>query len=197
MDGGFNDDKSYIFNAGMPSATTLNSGRQALMSIRLAPSVDSGKTGILGIKEVLNRMQLKLISMDILSSGSAVYRIDLFLNARMSTNTQTFVNAGGSSLAQICYHSGTVNLVGGEPILSFYTNQAGGTGGAYTLTSQDLSITRDLGNSILGGGSSNTVPNTNFDLYPDGPDVLTILATNINSANGSVLGRISWSEAQA
>jgi hypothetical protein len=53
---------------------------------------------------------------------------------------------------------------------------------------------RDLGNSILGGGTSSPTAN----IYPDGPDVLTIAVTNLAaSGDQAVFGRLSWTEAQA
>jgi hypothetical protein len=58
----------------------------------------------------------------------------------------------------------------------------------------DLSKVRDLGNSIMGGGINNT-PGTGF--YPDGPDVITIVARNIGAASANVQARINWTEAQA
>jgi hypothetical protein len=61
-------------------------------------------------------------------------------------------------------------------------------------TSVDLTKLRDLGNSILGGGS--TASNTQF--YPDGPDTLTVVVTNLNTTGSiDILGRLSWTEAQA
>jgi hypothetical protein len=59
---------------------------------------------------------------------------------------------------------------------------------------QDLSKLRDLGNSILGGGFTN-IPSVN--VYPDGPDVLTIVAQNIGTASANIQSRLSWTEAQA
>jgi hypothetical protein len=58
----------------------------------------------------------------------------------------------------------------------------------------DLSNIRDLGNSILGGGASTA----NTQIYPDGPDVIVLVVTNI-AASGTiaVTGRVSWTEAQA
>jgi hypothetical protein len=50
-----------------------------------------------------------------------------------------------------------------------------------------------LGNSILGGGG----PNANNQIYPDGPDVLTITASNVGPTPVQVFSRISWTEAQA
>jgi hypothetical protein len=56
-----------------------------------------------------------------------------------------------------------------------------------------LRTLRDLGNSILGGGSSAV----NTEIYPDGPDVLTIVASNVGTEAATLVGRISWTEAQA
>ena len=57
----------------------------------------------------------------------------------------------------------------------------------------DLSQVRDLGNSILGGG----MPYGNTMVYPDGPDVLTIVVSNVGTTAQTVQARLSWSEAQA
>jgi hypothetical protein len=62
----------------------------------------------------------------------------------------------------------------------------------------DLSGVRDLGNSILGGGGLNS----NTNIYPDGPDTLTIVVTNLSTLPAAVgvatvFGRLSWTEAQA
>jgi hypothetical protein len=62
------------------------------------------------------------------------------------------------------------------------------------VTQQDLSAVRDLGNSILGGGQTN---NAGQQIYPDGPDVLTIVCQNIDTGSKNIQSRISWQEAQA
>jgi hypothetical protein len=92
-------------------------------------------------------------------------------------------------LAQLCLHAAGTTVTGGETIFSFFTQNG--------VTQQDLSLVRDLGNSILGGGTSLTAPTTSANLYPDGPDILTIRATNVGSVAGSINARISWTEAQA
>jgi hypothetical protein len=198
MDGRYDDDKSYIFQAGM--ATPLsNLGTSptsaALLSIRLAPSVDSGITGALGARDIINRMQLTLRQMDIVATGTAaIFRIELILNGRLGgTGAGAFTAAGGSSLAQIATHStsGATTVSGGESILSFFV---------YTpsVVQQDLNLVRDLGNSILGGGTNTTVPTTTTNLYPDGPDVVTVKVTNLSTVtSNSIAARISWTEAQA
>ena len=132
--------------------------------------------------------------MDVVATGSAVIlRVELILNGRLGgTGAGTFVAAGGSSLAQIATHSltGATTITGGESILSFFV---------YTpsVVQQDLTLVRDLGNSILGGGTTTTVPTSSVNLYPDGPDVVTIKVTSLTAATSSIAARLSWTEAQA
>ena len=189
MDGRYDDDKSFVFNVGMNSAyATATAGtRYALMSIRLAPSVDNGITGVLGAREIINRMQLTLRGMGCYTSNVGSYKIELILNGRPASGT--FVAAGGSSLAQVCFHANNTTIAGGENIYGFFTNING-------ATTQDLSLVRDIGNSILGGGINLTVPTTSNNVYPDGPDVITVCATPLVNSS-SINARISWTEAQA
>ena len=194
MDGRYDDDKSYVFQAGMTSALTniAASGTAALISIRLAPSVDSGLTGAIGARDIINRMQLTMRQMDVVATGTnVIFRVELILNGKVSAGT--FSPAGGSSLAQVCYHAAGTTVTGGESIFSFFVYST-----AVNVVQQDLSLMRDLGNSILGGGTTTTVPTTSSELYPDGPDVLTIKITNVSAvATNSIQARISWTEAQA
>ena len=196
MDGRFDDDKSLVFVAGQTRARTITNVAQdatvPLISIRIAPSVDNGLTGVLGAREIVNRMQLTLRSMSAQTTGAgATFLITLRLNGRV--NGGTFTSAGGSSLAQVAYHGtgqGTT-ITGGEDIFAFYSNTPG-------VTAQDLSSVRDIGTGILSGGTVNTVPTTVQNIYPDGPDIITICATNITAvATNSINSRISWTEAQA
>ena len=193
MDGRFDDDKSLIFTYGQTTFSTIASGAsKALFSIRVAPSVDSGIAAAFGARELINRMQLKMTALDITTKTSgANLLIRAYLNGVPSvgtTWTNAVANAVGavnSSLAQIADHgTGATTVSGGEV-----------TGGYFVATtgSTDLRDLRDLGNSIMGGGT--TVANTG--IYPDGPDTLTFVVTNIGTASADVLGRISWTEAQA
>jgi hypothetical protein len=119
--------------------------------------------------------------------------VELILNGRLGgTGAGAFTAAGGSSLAQIATHSatGATTITGGESILSFFV---------YTpsVVQQDLTLVRDLGNSILGGGTTTAVPTSTVNLYPDGPDVVTVKVTSLTAATSSIAARISWTEAQA
>jgi len=194
MDGRFDDDKSFVFTSGMPNPIGIASGAtNALMSIRLAPSVDNGFTGVLGAREVVNRMQLTLRSMGILANGT--FLVSLVLNGRVSSSTPAFATAGGSSLSQIAQHNAGTTVTGGETIFAFYSNNSGGAN--FNVTTADLEKVRDLANSILGGAATNNCPTTPNNLYPDGPDIVTITARNVGTASANIAARVSWTEAQA
>jgi hypothetical protein len=282
MDGRFDDDKAFIFNQGMTTAISNipANGRAALMSLRLAPAVDNGITGLLGVREIINRMQLTLSELDVITTGSN-FRLELILNGRVTGGT--FQPVGGSSLSQIAFHTLTTTLASvaiadtvgtltvpsgnysiGQPITISGTLSAGSitgyvnpttyfigkvnsatsvqicstlanalnsvpvfvtsTAGTITpgatvtantstvyggesiygffaasnnVTTQDLGKVRDLGTSILSGGTSLVVPNSVNNVYPDGPDVVTLVATNIGAATNTINARMSWTEAQA
>jgi hypothetical protein len=198
MDGRFDDDKSLIFTYGQRTPTIIAGGQQiALFSIRVAPSVDNGQPAAFGSRELINRMQLKLTSLDLglspvgLVTSFSNVLVRAYLNATPSTAT-VWTNAVGnvaglvnSSLAQIADYSGGGTLINGGEV----------TAGFFASSTQNIDLTqvRDLGNSILGGGG----PNANNQIYPDGPDVLTITATNVGPTPVQVFSRISWTEAQA
>lgn len=195
MDGRYDDDKGYVFQGGMntPLSNIGAGNTAALMSVRLAPSVDSGLTGAIGARDLINRMQLTFRQMDVAATGTnVIFRVELILNGTVTAG-QTFSSAGGSSLAQICYHTAGTQVTGGESIFSFFVYST-----AVNVIQQDLSLMRDLGNSIIAGGVTSNVPSTSTDLYPDGPDVLTVKVTNVSAVTtNSIQARIAWTEAQA
>jgi len=195
MDGLFNDDKSLIFNYGTTTALTLTAGAICpILAIRIAPSVDNGTIGTLGNKEVINRMQLQLVELGLVTSGTML--INLVLNGVPSAFSGSFGaptqgNTFTSSLAQVAINTtATAIIQNGESVSAAYTNSSG-------QTTLDLSQVRDLGNSILGGGTSNTVPTSQAGQYPDGPDILYVVAQNVSGASNSVQARLNWKEAQA
>jgi len=198
MDGRFDDDKSLVFTYGQTTFTNLAAAgsagsTKALFSIRVAPSVDNGISAAFGARELINRMQLVLRTLDLTTrTASSNFLVRAFLNGIPSSAT-TWTNAVGnitgqqnSSLAQIAdYAGGTTTITGGEVTAGFFV----GTG----ANSVELDKVRDLGNSILGGGGTTA----NTQIYPDGPDVLTIVVTNVGASAVDVLARLSWTEAQA
>lgn len=175
-----------------------------LVSIRIAPSVDNGLGRNYGIREVVNHMQLNLSSIGILSSGQ--FLIQGFLNPASMTgvsipNDWETTRIPGGSLAQVIYHEGagvpgntisnpTNTVTGGDQVFAFYTENSGGDN--LSVTSFDLSKVRDLGTSILSGNGNSSAPG-----FPNGPDILTIVATNLGATTGNITCRLSWTEAQA
>jgi hypothetical protein len=175
-----------------------------LISLRIAPSVDNGIARNFGVRELANRMQLKLDSIGVLASGQ--FLIEGILNPA-SMNGPTLptawetVRVGAGSLAQVIFHdntgtqgatvtSPTNTIGGGDRVFAFYTEAP--TGGTFSVTNFSATKIRDLGNSILNGNGSQTNPS-----FPNGPDVLTIVATNIGTAAANISARVTWTEAQA
>jgi hypothetical protein len=194
MDGLFDDDASLVFTYGqfnpinIPARTS-----RALFSIRLAPSVDNGNGALFGQRELINRMQLKLNTLDVSTASTGInYLVRLYLNALPSRTanwgppTAFEPGTANSSLAQIADYStiGTVSVSGGEITGGFLSQGTDSIG---------LEKLRDLGNSILGGGNATT----QGGYYPDGPDTITVVVTNLSSTTSGFSGRLSWTEAQA
>jgi hypothetical protein len=138
-------------------------------------------------------MQLKLLNLGVTTTNSGTnYLVRAYLNAVPSIGgtwrAPNFQETGtdNSSYAQIVDYRavGNVSISGGEIVGGFLSQ---GT------DSIDLVKLRDLGNCILGGGGSSS----ETGIYPDGPDTLTIVVTNLSGSTASFSGRISWTEAQA
>jgi len=196
MDGRFDDDKSLLFTYGQRTTTNISAGAtKALFSIRVAPSVDNGTPAEFGARELINRMQLVLRALDITTRASTSNLLVTAVLNGVPTNVssvtwknviQGSATEFNSSLSQIAdYSGGSATVSGGEVTGGFFVN---------STTSISLEAVRDLGNAILGGGTS--APGSN--IYPDGPDVLTISVTNLaSSGSQDVFGRLSWTEAQA
>jgi hypothetical protein len=188
MDGRFDNDKSYVFTTPRQTATVVQpNSTSPLISIRVAPSVSAGFARNFGVRDIINRMQMNLFGMDVFNSGPFLISVRYNCNSNIFTPALWTANLVGSgSLSQVIYHTPQDLVTGGDIIVAFYANASGGTN--FTATSQDLTIVKDLGNSIPGGDGT----------YPDGPDTITIFATNLSTtAAQAIYGRISWTEAQA
>jgi hypothetical protein len=194
MDGGFDNDRGYIFNwqrVGMALTTT----NQTAFVIRLAPSVENSQTGALGAKDLLNRSQLLLNSIGVTLSGGGTNPgaviVEGVLNPRNFANA-TWLNlglelyGGQPSFAQVAqtvtWSSGTFALPG-EQIFAFAGPSA--TAGAVGER-LDLTELKELTGAPLGGDFK----------YPDGSDVLAVnVRLTLGTGTGHVLLR--WAEAQA
>jgi hypothetical protein len=224
MDGGYDEDRGIQFNTRMKRYLRIaaNASRP-VMSLRIAPSVDNGIGRNFGKREVVNTMQLMLQQVEALGTGP--FLIEGILNPTSINHTGSVdalvrnpalsypgdwekFNIGSGSLAQIIFHDNTGTLgtstatytpvtatgtvTGGDTIFSFYTDNSGGADNP-SVTRFDLSSIRELGTSVLSGNGSTTTPG-----FPNGPDVLTIVVTNLGaSGTADVNVRMSWTEAQA
>ena len=215
MEGRYDDDKAYVYTVGTTARKNIGTGAnndiRAILGIRVAPSVDNGIPGNFGTRELVNRMQLVLRSMDVLSEGQ--FFIELVLNPLLDnassieweqvpgTSTKNESDARpGTSLAQYTgFGSSGAKLVEGtgETIFGFY---AGGIDGEAVPASYDLSEVKEISNSILGGGSDEYLPDDRPNptgIFPDGPETLVVKVTNIGGVSAKVDARLSWTEAQA
>jgi hypothetical protein len=199
MDGTFNEDRAYVYTIGTRLRRSIGTGgnkQRSVLAVRLAPSVDNGIIGSFGKRELVNRMQLILRSMDVLSEGQ--FFVELVLNP-IPTATVPWLPVGGTSLAEYTNMNGQSNIdfIGGEVIYGFY---AGGSDGNAIPESYSLSDVKEISNSILGGGTDNyeftSAPNPS-GIFPDGPEIVGIRVTNIGSSAAKIDARISWTEAQA
>ena len=163
-----------------------------LVTIRISPSVDNGRTGVLGARELVNKMQLQLKDIGILASHDA--EIQLILNGYPFTKSWKGVNY--PSLSQLVLHGKNDSVDGGLNIFTF--RASGGqtdTTGKRLNSSTSISLADIIGlnNSILGGDQT----------FPNGPDILTVGAkvldfTGISQQSPlSITARISWTESQA
>lgn len=79
MDGRFDSDAEYVFTAGMTKSLAIPQGvLRPLVAIRLAPSVDNAVARNFGIRELINRMQMRLSSVGVSTNGQ--FLIQGFLN---------------------------------------------------------------------------------------------------------------------
>lgn len=197
MDGGFSNDISLIYNYGTTTTVAVPANTAVpILAIRIAPSVDNGQVGILGNKEVINRLQLQLRELGVITSGPIL--IQLVLNG-YTTGTPTWTSFGSptqngtvtSSIVQVAAQTATTaTFTGGESIAAAFTNSLG-------QTTLDLTAVSAIGNAILGGGLTNTVPTSYAGQYPDGPDVLYVVAFNTAVTASTIIARLSWQESQA
>jgi hypothetical protein len=192
-------------NGSLTQTFGSSSVPRPLISIRIAPSADNGIGRNYGIREIINTMQLQLSSLGILAQGTfliqGIYNVAKFPTGVNIPSDWELKRVPGGSLAQVIYHDNTgtagttvtnpiSTVLGGDQAFAFYTDGTGGTN--YSATTFDLSKVRDLGTSILSGNGNSTAPG-----FPNGPDILTIVATNLGLTSGDISARLSWTEAQA
>ena len=152
-------------------------------SVRLSPSVDNAVSGDFGERDVTNRMQMQLQSIDIVATKACT--IDLVINGRISNSLSSFESNVRPSISQYLKHAtdGTDVISGGDAISSIKVDT--------NRVSVDLSQVTALGNSIIGGNG----------IFPEGPDLLTVVAkidsVDWISGEDEIYATLNWTESQA
>ena len=179
-------------NAVAEEEVNLGTDVIPLVSLRLAPSVDSNLSGDLGERDIINRMQLQLNEVGLILTHDC--EVKLILNGDLSTIE--WENVKNPSLSQLIKHESGDTVTGGTEVFSF--RAAGGSTDANgkrlsNASNFSLGDIIDLGNSILGGNGT----------FPNGPDVLTVAIQVVDTGGIGASqpfgcsGRITWSESQA
>jgi hypothetical protein len=192
MDGGFDQDTGYLFNYSRTGITINGNTSETVLIFRPAPSVSNTLPGALGQREVINRSQINLNSLEINNNSARNLQVTAILNptnigAVTWINANTFSIGGASvfqpSFAQIAAAGGIVDTTtaptDGEVLFQYLS-----TTGTNTY---DLRSIKEVQNSIIGGNNT----------YPDGPEVIVFYVTNNNSQSATIDVVLRWTEAQA
>jgi hypothetical protein len=175
------------------SRTGFNIGQnqtRTIMLFRLAPSVSNTIAGDLGDREVINRSELLLQKLEVTTDERCeIYGV---LNpTNIADDIFTFQNS-----SQVAIGSTRTT----QPSFSQYNFQFSGapqngellfrltTPGGGQKAEIDLSTIKSMNNSVIGGRNT----------FPDGPDVLAIVGTNLATGSASSTDiLLQWTEAQA
>jgi hypothetical protein len=151
-DGGFDEDRGYIFSYA-ETGITVSTTKQTAFMMRLAPSVSNAITGDLGERELLNRAQLLLNGLEVTSdTGSGGIVIEGVLNPNNYPLNPSDVNwTGLNGVAQ-----------GGQPSFAQIASGGGvtwtdGTSATTANITSVASITGQFGTrpSYVGGYNNN------------------------------------------
>jgi hypothetical protein len=197
MDGGFDADDAFQYtynrtNFGLPATV---GEKELVFAMRLAPSVSNGIIGNLGERDLINRSQLTLVSLNVQGTGGR-YLVEGILNPNnidsANTSWQGLNNAGGGfqpSFSQFTvaptYEAATTGGVTGAPL-----NTAGGFARSGTKISR--STTRTFANLVPVVVSSATGANAVITVSLTGPGTTysptTTSITVQNAGTGYAVG---------
>jgi hypothetical protein len=141
-DGGFDDDRGYIFNYSALNVA-INTKKTTAFAIRLAPSVSNAIIGDLGVRELINRAQLLLQGIEITAGSSTNVNSALVIEAVLNpqnypTNvanitwnglSSTAIPTGQPSFAQIALGTSVTF----DNVFTLNTTTSGAAVGATTI----------------------------------------------------------------
>ena len=189
MDGEFTEDTGFLYSlfGGTGAGSQAASSTQTVFLFRGAPSVSDTLIGELGEREVVNRAQIKLESLQFSNNDSKNLEIFGVLNpsnvSDLSWESASSIQAGGVGVYQPSFaqYNDTFTTVpaNGELLFRFLSNS-----GTETFK---LSQIKEIQGPILGGNNT----------YPDGPEVLAIVVRNNSNQTATYDFVLNWKEAQA
>ena len=167
-DGGFDEDRGYIFSYTEQGLTVTNV-RQTAFMIRLAPSVSNAIIGDLGDRELLNRAQLLLSSLEVTSENNSTGAIVIegILNPQnYPTNPALISWTGLSGLAQ-----------GGQPSFAQIASGGGITWSTGESTTTANLTARATVNAQLNSGQYNSRNGSRY-IYVSSTDYRSTFGTD-------------------
>ena len=212
MDGGFTTDRTFVFTYNVTNfIVTPVAVPQTAFMMRLAPSLSTGISGEVGVKDLLNRAQVLLTSMYVnVNNAASRFLVQGILNPSnillanwkplntaatysQPSFSQFVANTGfGTAAAQIQFlgqpnaASGQVAnaATGGEQLFSIPVTQ---TNSGFL----DLALIKEITSMVLPGTGS----------YPNGNEVLAINFIPVNpqtvNLNANVDVQLTYTESQA
>lgn len=213
IDGGFDKKPGFVFSYEVDGPTLFTDKQgSSFLAFRLCPAVSNSQPQAFGIREIINRQELTLKSIEVTNEDGFEAEVSGLLNPRnlgepayFRASDQTFngtVPTFQETFTEIAVSGGNLLQSATDPencdlLFTFVSPKA------KTTTTFDLSDLKRLSNSIQGGNK----------VYPDGPEVLLVYINVINttsvdnttlteSTNGTPIGAnykvvLRWEEAGA
>ena len=189
QDGGFDTDRGYIFNY-QSTNTQISTRKTTAFAIRLAPSVSNAIVGDLGVRDLINRAQLLLQTIEITAGGTSNTNSALVIEGILNPSNYPSNPATGITWNSL----NSVALQTGQPSFS---QIAAGSSVTYANSATNSPITGQGGLAI--GSTTVTVSSASGILvgddvfYPQstaavygGTRVSSVATTAVSITTGSV-----------
>jgi len=211
-DGGFNDDVGYIFNYNALNVN-ISTVKQTAFAIRLAPSVSNAVTGDLGVRDLVNRAQMKLQALEITAGGGSSLNSALVIegvinpsNYPTTVTNITWYNLQGTIQAGNLLGTGQPSFAQVAPASAIgynntatYTTTAGGTissGSLVISVASTASIQIGDAVAIIGAGGNSLVSGNTIVTQTSGTFIILNAPTIGTINNGATLNfyRNTWAQ---
>jgi hypothetical protein len=181
-DGGFNDDVGYIFNYNAINVN-ISTIKQTAFAIRLAPSVSNAVTGDLGVRELVNRAQMKLQTLEITAGGST--------NVNSAMVIEGVINPSNfpTTVTNITWYNLQGTIAAGNPLGSGQPSFAQVSPAGYVNYSNTATYTTTVnngGNSVNSGTYAIPVASTASIAIGDAVTAITGGGTSLTAGNSIV-----------